>query len=81
MTTEQFIDMLRNHDWYYQYSDDGSVYRAGDKQYQLIVIAKRGNPLFQRIYEIWADHKRLHTPLEVRDQLVAEAQVEALITS
>jgi quinol monooxygenase YgiN len=57
------------------------VYREGNRQYQLIVVATRNNPLLQRLYEIWADHKRLRTPLEVRDQLVAEAQVEALITS
>jgi hypothetical protein len=81
MTTEEFIEMLKKHDWYYQYSDDGSVYRAGDRQYQLIVIAKRGNPLLQKIYAIWSNHKALHTLPEVRDQLIAEARAEALITS
>ena len=81
MTTDDFIEMLRNHDLYYEYSDDGSVYRAGDRQYQLIVLAKRDNPLLQKIYAIWSNHKALHTLPEVRDQLIAEAQAEALITS
>jgi hypothetical protein len=24
-----FIDKLKTHDWYYQYSDDGNMYRRG----------------------------------------------------
>ena len=40
MNKEQ-IDIYRtklaSHDWYYAYSDDGSVYRRGQAQYQELV--------------------------------------------
>lgn len=32
----EFWKMLRNHDWTYEYSDDGSVWRRGQKQYDEI---------------------------------------------
>jgi len=32
MTLSQFYDFLENHDWYYQYSDDHSVYSKGSRE-------------------------------------------------
>ena len=29
MTTEQYIEALKNHDWFYELSDDHSVYQRG----------------------------------------------------
>ena len=33
----EYRTKLASHDWYYQYSDDGSVYRKGRDQYQELV--------------------------------------------
>ena len=30
ITKEQYAKMLDSHDWYYQFSDDHRVYRAGE---------------------------------------------------
>ena len=29
---DNYIKLLRQHDWYYAYSDDGTVYRRGDAE-------------------------------------------------
>jgi hypothetical protein len=33
---QEYIQLLKAHDWTYQYSDDGSAYRAGKKMSQAI---------------------------------------------
>ena len=38
-------EMLKNHDWFYQYSDDFSVWKRGSKEYDAIhaVIRNAGD--------------------------------------
>lgn len=46
-----FMRLCRNHDWYYSYSDDGSVYRAGvERETKLINKAKALGPEYEAIY-------------------------------
>lgn len=50
MTTEQYIEALKNHDWFYEFSDDHSVYQRGREAFmQLLQAQKKLDPK----YEIW----------------------------
>lgn len=44
VTLEKFITMLQTHDWYYNYTDDGKVWRAGKNDEDEIhrIIRERG---------------------------------------
>lgn len=34
---EEYINLLKTHDWYYDFSDDHSVWKAGEAQYKRIM--------------------------------------------
>ena len=34
-------DLLKNHDWFYQYSDDFSVYECGDRTWNTITTVMK----------------------------------------
>lgn len=38
---EKFLSVSKHHDWYYQYSDDYSVWSAGNRHYSVISEAFR----------------------------------------
>lgn len=48
-----FLQMLKDHDWYYMYSDDRKYYDRGCYQWEAIVNMKRSNPDLQAIYETY----------------------------
>lgn len=50
MTTEQYIEALKKHDWFYEFSDDHSVYQRGRAAFmQLLQAQKKLDPK----YETW----------------------------
>jgi hypothetical protein len=51
MKKEEFIEMLKAHDWYYMYSDDHSVYCKGRDEITAIFEAMKENPEFGKLYE------------------------------
>lgn len=51
MTAEEFRELLNKHDWAYMYSDDPNVHSKGQKEWETIASAMRGNPELGRIYE------------------------------
>ena len=72
---DAFIDELKKKDWMYEYSDDGSVWRAGDKHHQEIQ-AKASQDIYlaeaYSIYEHWAfrhERKVNVTRDELKDDL------------
>lgn len=40
MTLQEYYDALKAHDWQYQYSDDGSVYRRGEAEERRLRVAR-----------------------------------------
>ena len=47
----EFWKMLHNHDWTYEYSDDGSVWRRGQKQFDEIqYVVKNGTLEHKELY-------------------------------
>lgn len=37
---ERYIELLETHDWFYQFSDDHSVWKRGDDEYNTIMGLK-----------------------------------------
>ena len=50
ITKEEFLKMLKKHDWYYMQSDDTASYNAGKAQRMNIENAKKNQPELQDIY-------------------------------
>jgi len=56
MTLQEFYDALASFDWYYEMSDDHSVWTAGVRRSdELRAIAKQ-SPEHQALYEAWGKH-------------------------
>lgn len=55
-TLAKYWEMLNQHDWYYSYSDDGSVYRRGSEaEAKLLAIAKK-SPEHQALFDGFRHH-------------------------
>lgn len=51
---DEFARQVRGHDWYYQYSDDGAVFRRGaDNHERLEAIAKIKGGIYQKYWEYY----------------------------
>ena len=37
MTLEEYENLLKNHDWYYQYSDNHGIWKTGQMEQELIL--------------------------------------------
>lgn len=45
---DEYINLLKIHDWYYVFSDDHRVWKAGEEQYKKIMaLAKEHDPSFE----------------------------------
>ena len=56
MTIQEYFDLCAKHDWFYDYSDDHSKWRAGNTEYQRLYNWKKENTVFQAIFTAWAHH-------------------------
>lgn len=56
---KQFRLLLERHDWYYSYSDDGSVWRAGEEQWNKILGMVKEHPEFQTILNNFRTERKL----------------------
>lgn len=50
MTIEEYWQKLKSHDWYYDYSDDHSVWQRGGRSKVELQAACQENELFARMY-------------------------------
>ena len=56
MTLNDLFEKLESHDWFYEYSDDNSVWRRGQEQLNEIRrITARGGPEFAKLYQDYHD--------------------------
>ncbi len=53
MEKKDFIDLLKKHDWYYQYSDDSRVYNKGKKERDYIERIVQIHPEFVELYHLY----------------------------
>ena len=53
MNLKQYDKKLANHDWFYYYSDDGRVYRAGRESASVIEDMMRQSDDHTKLYVAW----------------------------
>jgi hypothetical protein len=51
MNAQQFLKLLSTHDWYYNYSDDHSVWRRGQAERSAISNAMTDNEELKAVYK------------------------------
>jgi len=59
MTREElqnFYDKCQSFDWYFDWSDDGSVWDRGQKNYSLLKIEAASSPEKKSIFDLWHLH-------------------------
>jgi hypothetical protein len=60
MTPEQkFRQMLREHDYYYEMSDDHRVWQKGRGERATIMSALKANPSFEPIWKEYLEDKKI----------------------
>lgn len=77
-----FNQRCKNLDWYYQYSDDGAVYRAGRVRHQQLLLDAEHHPTYLelvRAYQKYNDAKisALHLEGTVQNLRLAVAMRKA----
>ncbi len=56
MTLNEYDKLLRGHDWYYNYSDDGRVWRAGESVQSQIVSLSKMSEDHLTLYNAWSKY-------------------------
>lgn len=56
MTLADYYDRLDGFDWYYAYSDDGGVYRAGERAMKALKIVAEQSPEHKALYDGFSAH-------------------------
>lgn len=51
ITSEEYIELLKKHDWYYSASDDPRVYDIGHNERSRLKNLARNNPNFRLMYD------------------------------
>ena len=68
MSIEEFFTKLQHHDWYYDYSDDHSVWTRGKNESRAIRNLCQENELFTRMYTDFADYMFKHESRSIVDE-------------
>ena len=78
---EAYCNQLIKFDWYYEYSDDGNVWRAGKKRYAEICAIAKLDPMYQRAFDtVYQGIGKRALRADIQKQL-NEIKAELLITS
>jgi len=56
MTDKEYMTMLQNHDWFYDYSDDHRVWQEGVNERQKLRNAFVLDERFKKMYNDWYDY-------------------------
>lgn len=51
---EAYIDLLKGHDWYYQYSDDHSVYKRGQRERSNLISMQKEFDEYRTVWNKYA---------------------------
>lgn len=57
MDLKEFDSRLRNHDWFYSYSDDIRVYRHGSAAEAELIAVSESSPQHMRLYRAWVAYR------------------------
>ncbi len=50
MSEEDYLKLLKGHDWYYQYSDDHSVWKRGSEAAQRLITLAKNDAKLKDLY-------------------------------
>lgn len=56
MTLAKYYDLLDKHDWYYEYSDDNSVWRQGLSYSNMLIRISNEKPEYKEMYLAFKAH-------------------------
>ena len=56
VTLAQYYDMLEAHDWYFDWSDDGSVWRRGQANVDKLVAIAEQSPEYEQLFMAYREH-------------------------
>lgn len=78
---DAYVAKLSHHDWYYDYSDDGRVWRAGKRVRESLMETADSHPIYFQAFDVWRAYVGSSIPRKavdimiqaIRDQLVVPA--------
>lgn len=59
---KDYYQLLEQHDWFYDYSDQHSTWERGHKNQQTLERAAKLSPVHQRLFDEFREHKFKHRP-------------------
>lgn len=68
MTKEEYFHACKHFDWYYDYSDDGRVWRNGNEGKKKLEAEAKTDPIKAKIYADWSKYVWNHKT-EVKPEL------------
>lgn len=76
---DAFVARLGAHDWYYEFSDDNSVWRAGRDESKALAALAKTDPMLQVAYDAWRTYATQESQLDYTERkLVRNATVNAI---
>ncbi len=66
----EYFKQLRYHDWYYNYSDDHRVWKAGSANYDLIRDKSKENLTYKRMYNEFTKWMNSERELPVIEEFI-----------
>ena len=66
----EYFKQLRYHDWYYNYSDDHRVWKAGSANYDLIRGKSKENVTYKRMYNEFTKWMNSERELPVIEEFI-----------
>lgn len=73
-----FHEQCRRHDWFYEYSDDHSVFERGHGEREALRAIARQSPAHDHLYRQWVDHVFQGAP---KPQVTVEATASPSIAT
>ena len=56
MTKQEYFNLCARHDWFYDYSDDHSVWKRGNDMQKIIRAVSEELPDYAPIYKAWVNY-------------------------
>ena len=80
---ETYLKVLSQMDWFYDYSDDRSVWRAGNTAMALLQGQAKEHPYYQEAFDTWKEsvYTGRNSPEAIEQRKAAILSIKARITS
>ena len=85
---KRFVAALAVHDWYFEYSDDGRVYRSGKHVLDALQAKAKEHPIYEQAFNLYSTSvlsttepllQRIETREAALDKLCQQALTNSLI--